>query len=63
MMCVSVEIHEGALTRRARVSVPYIELALKVAGGDKPSRRARLVFPIDPEALFAPGGLGRKKAA
>jgi hypothetical protein len=63
MMCVSVEVHEGALTRRARVSRPYIEHALKIAGGDKPGRGARSVFPIDPEPLFAPTGLGRKKAA
>ena len=63
MMCVSVEVHEGALTRRARVSVPYIEHAPKISGGDKPGRRARPVFPLDPEPLIAPAGLGRKKAA
>ena len=47
MKCVTVEIHEGAVTRQAR--------ALRIAGDGRPGHRARLVFPIDPEAFFAPG--------
>jgi hypothetical protein len=49
---VAVEIREGALTYRTRVTAPSIERALKIAGGSKPNRRVRLVFPIDPEAFF-----------
>jgi hypothetical protein len=55
MICVTVEIREGDLTHRARVTAPSIERALRTAGDGMPGRRARLVFPIDPEAFFAPG--------
>jgi hypothetical protein len=54
MICVTVESREGALTYQARVIAPSIEHALKIAGGEKPGRRLRLVFPIDPEAFFVP---------
>jgi hypothetical protein len=63
MIRVTVEIHEGALTHRARVTAPSIERALKIVGGRKPGRRVRLVFPIDPEAFFVTEVLGRKEAA
>ena len=54
MICVTVEIREGALTHRARVTAPSIECALKIVSVGKPGRRVRLVFPIDPEAFFVP---------
>jgi hypothetical protein len=55
MICVTVEIHEGALTRQVRVTAPSITRALRIAGDGKPGHRVRLVFPIDPEAFFVPG--------
>jgi len=63
IICVTVEIREGALTYRARVTTSSIERALKIVGGGKPGRRVRLIFPIDPEAFFAPGGTGTREAA
>ena len=54
MICVTVEIREGALTHQARVTAPSIECALKIVSVGKPGRRVRLVFPIDPEAFFVP---------
>ena len=63
MICVSVEIREGALTRRVWVTAPSIERTLKIAGAGKPSRRVGLVFPIDPEAFFVPEGYGQRKVA
>jgi hypothetical protein len=63
MICVSVEIREGALTRRVWVTAPSIERALKIAGAGKPSRRVGLVFLIDPEAFFVPEGYGQRKVA
>ncbi len=61
MIYVTIEIREGALTRRVRVTAPSIERAPKMAG--RPGRRVRLVFPIDPEAFFVPGDPGRREAA
>ena len=55
MICVTVEIREGTVTRRARLTTSSIERALELAGEGKPGRRVRLVFPIDWEAFFAPG--------
>jgi hypothetical protein len=55
MICVTVEVCEGAITRRAQLTTSSIEQALKLAGEGKPDRRVRLVFPIDPEAFFVPG--------
>jgi hypothetical protein len=63
MICVTVEIREGTLTRRARISAPSIERALKIARDGKTGRRVRLVFPIDPEAFFVPEGSGQREAA
>jgi len=63
MICVTVEIREGAVTHRARVTAPSIERTLEIVGGAKPGRRVRLVFPIDPEAFFVGGGLGQREAA
>jgi hypothetical protein len=58
MICVAVEIREGALTRRVQFTASSIERALELAGGGKRSRRVRLVFPIDSEAFFVPEGPG-----
>jgi hypothetical protein len=58
MICVTVEIREGATTRRARFTTSSIERALELAGEGKPGRRVRLVFPIDSEAFFAPRSPG-----
>ncbi len=63
MICVTIEIREGALTRRVRVTAPSIERALKIAGGGKPGRRVRLDLPVGPEAFLVPGDPGRGVAA
>jgi hypothetical protein len=63
MICVTVEMLEGALIHRTRVSAPSIERALKIAGGEKPGRRVRLTFPIEPEGFFVTEGPDRKEAA
>jgi hypothetical protein len=63
MICVTVEIREGALTYRARVTAPSIERTLEIAGEGKPDRRVRLLFPIDPDAFFLPEDSGTKEAA
>jgi hypothetical protein len=58
MICVTIEIHEGATTRRVRLTSSSIERALELAGGGKPGRSVRLIFPIEPEAFFVPGSPG-----
>jgi hypothetical protein len=58
MICVAVEIREGAITRRVQYTASSIERALELAGGGKPDRRVRLVFPIDSEVFFVSEGLG-----
>jgi len=63
MICVSIEIREGALTHRVQITAPSIERVQKVAGGGKPGRRVRLLFPIDPEAFFIPEDSGWREAA
>ena len=63
MIRVTIEIREGALTHRTRVTAPSIERALKVVGGGKPGRRVRLVFPIEAEAFFVTEVPSRKEAA
>jgi hypothetical protein len=63
MICVTIEIREDALTHRVQISAPSIERALKVAGGGKPDRRVRLVFPIDPEAFFIPENSSWREAS
>jgi hypothetical protein len=54
MIRVTVEIREGALTYRVRVTAPSIERALEITGDGMPGRQVRLLFPIDP---------GRREAA
>jgi hypothetical protein len=63
MIRVSVEIREGVFTRRVRITASSIELALEIAGEGKPGRRVRLLFPIDPEAIFVPDGSDKREAA
>ena len=63
MISVTVEIREGALAHRTRVSAPSIQRALKIAGGGKPSRKVSLVFPIEPETFFVTADPVRKEAA
>jgi hypothetical protein len=63
MICVTVEIGDGALTHRVRVNAPSIERALRIAGDGKPGRRVRLVYPIDPEAFFVLGDDDRREVA
>ena len=55
MICVTVEIREGAITRQMRVTAPSIAWALRIAGVGMPGHRVRLVFPIEPEAFFVSG--------
>ena len=54
MICLTVEIREGALTYRVRVTAPSIEYALKIVREGKLGRGARLFFLINPKALFVP---------
>jgi hypothetical protein len=54
MVRVTVEVREGALTYRVRVTAPSIQRALEIVGEGKAGRRVRLVFPIDPEVYFEP---------
>ena len=63
MIRISVEVCEGATTRRVQISAPSIGRALELAGDGSPGRTVRLLFPIDPEAFFVPEDPGRKQAA
>jgi hypothetical protein len=63
MIRVTVEIREGTLTYRVRVSATSIERALEIAGEGKPGRRVRLLFPIDPEVFFVPAAYGTRREA
>jgi hypothetical protein len=63
MICVTIEMREGAVTRRVQISAPSIEQALRIAGDGKPDRWVRLVFPIDSEAFFVPAGSGTRGEA
>jgi hypothetical protein len=63
MIRVSVEIREGAVTRRVRITARSIEGALRVAGYGKPGRVVRVLFPIDPAAFFATEVPGLREAA
>jgi hypothetical protein len=63
MISVAVEIREGALTHRTRVTAPSIERALKSARGGEPGRKVRLIYPIEPEVFFVSEVPRRKEAA
>ena len=63
MVRVTVEVREGALTNRVRVTAPSIERALEIVGEGKPGRRVRLLFPIDREVFFVPAASGARMEA
>ena len=63
MVRVTVEVHDGALTYRVRVTAPSIERALEIVGEGKPGRRVRLLFPIDPEVFLVPAASGARMQA
>ena len=63
MIRVTVEVREGALTYRVRVTATSIESAIKIVGAGKPGRGVRLVFPIDPEVFFVPAASGTRREA
>jgi hypothetical protein len=63
MIRVTVEVREGALTYRVRITAPSIERALEIVGEGKSGRRVRLLFPIDPEAFFVPAASGARMEA
>jgi hypothetical protein len=64
MPCVTVEVREGAVTRRVRITAPTIERAIKMAGAGRPGRAVWLLFPIDPKAFcFLPENPERREAA
>jgi hypothetical protein len=63
MVSVTVEVREGALTYRVRVTAPSIERALYIVGEGKPGRRVRLLFPIDPEVFFVLSASGARMEA
>jgi hypothetical protein len=63
MIRVPVEVREGALTYRVRITAPSIDRALEITGEGKPGRRVRLLFPIDPEVFFVPAGSVTPEAA
>lgn len=63
MICITVEVHEDAVTYRLRVTAPCIGRAIEIAKGGRSGRRARVVFPIDPYAFFVPEGAASKEAA
>jgi hypothetical protein len=63
MICVSVEVREGAITRRVQITASSIERALEVAAAGRPGLKVRLLFPIDPEAFFVPAEPGVREAA
>ena len=52
MICMTVEIREGALMHRAH----------KIARDGKTDRKVRLDFPIGPEAFFVPKGSDQREA-
>lgn len=59
MITVTIEQKRGAFTRRVRVTAPSIERALQISGSEASAdeanaTQARVVFPIDGEAFFAP---------
>jgi hypothetical protein len=54
MIRVTVEVREGAVSRRVQITAPSIGRALELVGRGKPGKRElRVLFPIDPESFFA----------
>lgn len=56
----TIEIREGAVTRRER---RLHRAGAEDGGGGTPGRSVRLHFPIDPEAFFVRESAGRGEAA
>jgi hypothetical protein len=63
MIRVTVEIREGAVTRRVRITAPSIERVLQIAGQRGSGRRVRILFPISPEAFFVSEAPDLREAA
>ncbi len=63
MVSVTIEVRQGSVARRVRITAPSIEQAMKVAGGEEPSREVPLLLPLDPEAFFVTDQPGRRQAA
>ena len=55
MIRVTVEVGEGAVSRRMTITASSIGRALELAGGRKPGKKVSVVFPIDPESFFVRG--------
>lgn len=53
LICVTVKVRTSVTSWRTKITAPSITRALELAGDGKPGRRVRVVFPIDPEELFA----------
>ena len=56
MITVTAELKTGPTTRRLKVSAPTIERAIEIAASEAGADSARVLFPIDGEAFFAPVG-------
>lgn len=52
MIRVTVEVREGATSRRLAITAPSIVRALELAQVGEPGRTARVLFPIDPDEFF-----------
>ena len=63
MICVTIEIGEGALTQRLWIIATSIVRALKLARTGKPGRRLSLVFPKDPRAFYDAEGFDQREVA
>lgn len=55
MISVSMEVCSEATRLRVTVCAESIERALEVVSARHPNSEATVLFPIDPEALFAKG--------
>ena len=53
MIRVSVEVHSGTAHYRVAVWAESIERAVALVGRRYPGGKARVLFPIEPEAFFA----------
>jgi hypothetical protein len=53
MIKVSLEVTDGATTRRVRITAQSIARAIAMAGGEVPGRTVRVLFPIEPKEFFA----------
>ena len=60
MITFCVNVKEGAVVRRVRITAASMERAVRIAGGGEPGREVIPVFSIDPEAFFAPEGAAER---